>query len=66
MIKNTAPLVKDGKRLTRKFLGNLFPENCYENNELKAYVAGKSKFAYGRDENGNQRYYSVRQEYSYI
>lgn len=36
----TSPLFKDGKRLTRRFLGNLFPTNTYEKNELKAYLKG--------------------------
>lgn len=68
-IENTAPLtIGEGiekKKLTRRFLGNLFPKNCYENNELKAYVKGHSRFAYKRDERGNQQYYLVRQEYFY-
>jgi non-homologous end joining protein Ku len=64
---NTLPLIekKTGNPLTRKFLGELFPKNVFESNELKAYVAGKNSFNYGKDESGNPVSYPVRQEYSY-
>jgi len=64
-IKNTAKLSLDGKMLKRKFLGNLFPETTFEKNELKAYIKGHSRFAYKKDEWGNQLFYPVRQEYYY-
>lgn len=36
------PLIEPGtgKRLKRKFLGNLFPKDTSESNELKAYTKG--------------------------
>jgi hemoglobin-like flavoprotein len=66
-VKNTLPLIdkKTGNKLTRKFLGNLFPKNTYEKNELKAYLAGKNSFHYKKDEAGHPISYPVRQEYSY-
>jgi hypothetical protein len=70
MISNTAPL-KIGtppheQRLSRRFLGNLFPETPYEAKELKAYVKGASQFSYGRDEERKPMYWKVRQEYFYV
>lgn len=51
--------------LTRKFLGNLFPKNGFEKNELKAYLKGNTRFGHKKDENGNQQYFTVRQKYFY-
>lgn len=69
MIKNTAPLVigdpPNQKKLTRRFLGNLFPKTGFEKNELKAYIKGHSKFHYYKDEFGNPFTFRVRQEYFY-
>lgn len=73
-IKNTAPLIKDGKKLTRRFLGNLFPINVLEKNELKAYLKGSPNYQYKG--NGDVQIgrgalcapimgYKVRQEYFY-
>ena len=69
MIQNTAPLeINNGlanKKLTRRFLGNLFPQTCFEKKELQAYVKGHSRYSYKTDEVGNPVYYKVRQEYFY-
>jgi len=63
---NTLPLKnQENQRLSRKFLGNINPENCAEKNELKAYLAGKKYFFYKRDREGYPRRYEVRQEYYY-
>lgn len=68
-IKNTAPLIigegLNKVNLSRRFLGNLFPTNQYEQNELKAYIKGHSSFRYGRDEYQNPFYWKTRQEYFY-
>jgi len=68
-VNNTSPLVigeaPNQQQLTRRFLGNLFPDNCYEKNELNAYIKGHSRFAYKKDEQGHQIFYPVRQEYFY-
>ncbi len=68
-IKNTAPLVigdpPNQQKLTRRFLGNLFPKHTFEKNELKAYIKGHSLFSYGKDQNGNTCYFKVRQQYFY-
>ena len=62
------PLVdpKTGKVLTRKFLGELFPTCTKDNNELKAYIKGHTRYAFRKDELGNPIYHNVRQEYSYV
>lgn len=66
-ISNTAPLIKDGKKLSRKFLGNLFPKTTIEKKELDAYLKGGSNFTFGIDfETKMPRSYKVRQEYFYI
>lgn len=64
-VENTSPLVKDGKRLTRRFLGNLFPKTVFEKNELKAYLKGKTHFTY-KNNSDNYHLHKVRQEYFYI
>lgn len=68
-VSNTSPLVigeaPNQQQLTRRFLGNLFPENTYEKNELKAYIKGHSRFSYKKDEAGNPIFYEVRQQYFY-
>lgn len=68
-IKNTAPIIRgkypNQERLSRKFLGNINPKNCFEKNELRAYLKGKTLFSYKTDEQGNPIYYRVRQEYFY-
>mgnify|MGYP003536986094 CR=1 FL=1 len=55
--------------LKRKFLGNLFPTNTFESNELKAYCKGDTVFVYGRETNQFGQVYPakhpVRQEYYY-
>lgn len=58
-IENTSPLVMDGKKLTRRFLGELLPKNCLESKELQAYVAGGSNYIYKGIS------YMVRQKYFY-
>lgn len=63
---NTSPLKKDGMTLTRRFLGELFPKNTMEVNELKAYLKGKTRYRFGRDSEKNPIYHPVRQEYKYI
>lgn len=69
-IKNTAPLTigeyPNQQALSRRFLGNLFPDNTFEKNELKAYLKGQSVFHYRKDEMGNPIPYRVRQEYFYV
>lgn len=66
-VNNTAPLTintAEGlKRLSRKFLGDLFPKQPMGIKELKAYTKGQSRFRHGSDEQGNPLYYLVRQEY---
>ena len=73
--ENTQPLVKDGKRLSRRFLGNINPENVFEKKELKAYLKGHTHFQYRNTgevfvgiNNYGERVYSnkVRQEYFYV
>lgn len=64
-IENTAPLLQGGKKLKRRFLGNLFPKTTFEKNELQAYIKGKELFYYKRDVIGNPVSYPVRQEYYY-
>lgn len=68
-IKPTAPLtIGEGinkVRLTRRFLGNLFPDNCYERKELAAYIKGHEFFNYKRDDAGYPMRFKVRQEYFY-
>lgn len=64
--KDKLPLEKDGKRLTRKFLGELFPTCTKDHNELKAYTKGQEKYRFKNDEQGFPKYYPVRQEYSYV
>ena len=73
----TSPLTKeiDGvkMRLTRRFLGNLFPTNTMESNELKAYTKGNDQFTFGRElvktNKGGYliipKMHDVRQEYFY-
>ena len=69
----TSPLIKDGKILTRRFLGNLFPKNTPESNELKAYTKGHQEYTYGRQLVKTQAgvymvvpmQHDVRQEYFY-
>ena len=62
-IQNNAPLVigeyPNQMSLSRKFLGDLFPKNCYEKKELQAYLKGQTHFSYKKD------LYPVRQEYFY-
>ncbi len=69
-VKNTAPLTITAPqgtiKLTRRFLGDLFPKNPMGVKELKAYTKGHSRFRHGSDEQGNPLYYLVRQEYFYI
>lgn len=69
-ISNIAPLTigEEGNKqvLKRRFLGNIFPKNTYENKELKAYVKGSPVFNYGKHENGQPVTYTVRQEYYYV
>jgi hypothetical protein len=71
-IKNNAPLLIEGKRLTRKFLGKL---NNFENKKdrnfntsmLKAYLRGNESFISGMNpSNGQSIYHEVLQEYSYV
>jgi hypothetical protein len=65
-MNNTLPLKNEqNQRLSRKFLGNLFPENCIEKSELKAYIKGQTHFYYGRDQQGYPRRFEVRQQYFY-
>lgn len=68
-VKNTAPLQvgtpPNMVKLSRRFLGNLFPKNCMEKKELQAYIKDQTSFSYKRDEVGNQMFYKVRQEYFY-
>lgn len=70
MANNTSPLVdkETGKKLTRKFLGNINAKNGFEKAELKAYLSGHNTFGYKTvDEATGRRYYpyKVRQEYFY-
>jgi len=56
-------------RLTRRFLGNLFPTNTMESNELKAYTNGHNQFTFGREKFMDRiipKMHDVRQEYFYI
>lgn len=74
----TSPLIKEvnGKkmRLTRRFLGNLFPKNTSEKNELRAYLKGHDQFTFGKElvrtDKGMPmiipKMHDVRQEYFYI
>jgi hypothetical protein len=62
----TSPLVKDGKRLTRRFLGVIDSKLTIERNEFKAYLKGHQMYPYGRYESGQTIYHPVRQEYFYI
>lgn len=64
----TSPLVKEGKSLTRRFLGNIKPQNTMEQKEYKAYLKGNKYFTFGKDHSTyppSQNYYAVRQEYFY-
>ena len=65
---NTQPLIKNGKRLTRRFLGSLFPKNGYEKAELKAYLKGHSRFNYKtlNDPYTGAARHVARQEYLYV
>lgn len=62
---NTSPLVFNGKKLSRRFLGNVHPENCIEKNELQAYLKGHTHYHYKTDQFGNSNKFEVRQEYFY-
>lgn len=62
---STSPIIKNGKKLTRRFLGNLFPKTCIEGKELKAYLKGQNKYSYKKNDFGDPMYYPVRQEYFY-
>jgi len=73
----TSPLtaIKDGVvyKLSRRFLGNLFPQNTMEKNELNSYIKGCTVFTFGiqltRYDDGKIGIYPkkhlVRQEYFY-
>lgn len=67
---STSPLTigeyPNQKRLTRRFLGELFPKTTIERNELKAYCKGHQRYSYGMYDNGQPVYYPVRQEYFYV
>jgi len=71
-IANNSPLIigkyPNQQKLSRRFLGNLFPDKgvCIERKELQAYLKGQTHFTYKRDEYGNQMFYKVRQEYFYV
>jgi len=57
--------MKTKKKITRKFLGNLFPERKdanYEKAHLKAYLKGFTRFGFGKYSNGDQIYHEVKQE----
>lgn len=45
-VDQNSPLFQPGtgKRLKREFLGNLFPTNTAEKNELKAYIKGHTHY----------------------
>lgn len=49
----TSPITKEVNgikmRLTRRFLGNLFPTTTAESNELKSYVKGNDQYTFGRE-----------------
>ena len=50
------------KEITRKFLGELFPEKKRRNFEkahLKAYLKGQSHFRYGKTKEGQPAYFKV-------
>ena len=69
-ISNTAPLIKDGKALTRRFTGKTEDfkdkkEKAFYTKMLKYYVKGASNFPIGKNVNGSTKYAKVDQEYSY-
>jgi len=74
-VTSTSPIVKDGKKLTRKFLGKINSfidrgEKLFEKAHLKAYLAGKTYFKYGWTvSKQGVRYkptFEVKQEYFYV
>jgi hypothetical protein len=69
-LKNNAPLIEDGKKLTRKFLGELFPKNGQDKKELQAYLKGHENFYYKgkgvRVTLHGEPMLKVRQQYFYI
>jgi hypothetical protein len=66
-ISNTAPMINsEGKRLTRKFLGDIHDGSAYGRKHLNSYMKGADYFYLGRDEFGNRYKHIVRQEYSYV
>lgn len=66
MTDNTLPIKQGDKKLSRKFLGNMFSRLPIEQKEFKAYKRGDNVFTYGRDHMGNKMYHEVRQEYFYL
>ena len=62
------PLEKDGKRLTRRFLGELFPTCTDHSNELKAYKKGHTHYFFKNKgvRIGHKKMKLVRQEYFYV
>lgn len=67
MPENTLPLIRNGQRLSRRFLGRVTGKlDAVERAELKSYLKGQTLFAYKRDEQCNQMYFKVRQQYFYV
>jgi len=65
---NVSPIEKDGKKLTRKFLGDTSLKcSTFYKLELKAYLKGNTRFRYGSYEDGKTpKYHTVSQTYLYI
>lgn len=64
-VENTLPLVKNGRPLSRRFLGDIFAKKNPEAKEFKAYLKGHNRYAFGKDEWGNDIMHNVRMEYFY-
>lgn len=59
-VENTLPLVKNGRPLSRRFLGDIFAKKNPEAKEFKAYLKGHNRYALGKDEWGNDIMHNVR------
>lgn len=58
-----SPIKTDNKEENTLAWNKFKAERRFYNKHLKAYLKGFSRFPFGRDVNGNQKFHPVQQEY---